>query len=154
MPMPVRMIDVTEKPYSYREATATGFIRLRRETIELIKNKLVEKGDVLAVSTVAAINGVKNTPFLLPLTHNIPITNVKVDYEFLDDGVRVYVNVKTTAQTGVEMEALVGAVMALLNIWDMVKKYEKNEAGQYPYTVINDVRVIEKVKGFHSEDQD
>jgi len=147
MPMPVRMIDVTEKPYSYREATATGFIRLRRETIELIKNKLVEKGDVLAVSTVAAINGVKNTPFLLPLTHNIPITSVKVDYEFLDDGVRVYVNVKTTAQTGVEMEALVGAVMALLNIWDMVKKYEKNEAGQYPYTVINDVRVIEKVKG-------
>ncbi|MCC6053736.1 MAG: cyclic pyranopterin monophosphate synthase MoaC [Thermosphaera sp.] len=145
--MPVRMIDVTEKPYSYREATATGFIRLRRETIELIKNKLVEKGDVLAVSTVAAINGVKNTPFLLPLTHNIPITSVKVDYEFLDDGVRVYVNVKTTAQTGVEMEALVGAVMALLNIWDMVKKYEKNEAGQYPYTVINDVRVIEKVKG-------
>jgi len=147
MPMPVRMIDVTEKPYSYREATATGFIRLRRETIELIKNKLVEKGDVLAVSTVAAINGVKNTPFLLPLTHNIPITSVKVDYEFLDDGVRVYVNVKTAAQTGVEMEALVGAVMALLNIWDMVKKYEKNEAGQYPYTVINDVRVIEKVKG-------
>lgn len=147
MPMPVRMIDVTEKPYSYREATATGFIRLRRETIELIKYKLVEKGDVLAVSTVAAINGVKNTPFLLPLTHNIPITSVKVDYEFLDDGVRVYVNVKTTAQTGVEMEALVGAVMALLNIWDMVKKYEKNEAGQYPYTVINDVRVIEKVKG-------
>jgi cyclic pyranopterin phosphate synthase len=145
--MSVRMIDVTEKPYSYREATATGFIRLRRETIELIKNKLVEKGDVLAVSTVAAINGVKNTPFLLPLTHNIPITSVKVDYEFLDDGVRVYVNVKTTAQTGVEMEALVGAVMALLNIWDMVKKYEKNEAGQYPYTVINDVRVIEKVKG-------
>jgi len=154
MPMSVRMIDVTEKPYSYREATATGFIRLRRETIELIKNKLVEKGDVLAVSTVAAINGVKNTPFLLPLTHNIPITSVKVDYEFLDDGIRVYVNVKTTAQTGVEMEALVGAVMALLNIWDMVKKYEKNEAGQYPYTVINDVRVIEKVKGFHSEDQD
>jgi len=147
MPMSVRMIDVTEKPYLYREATATGFIRLRRETIELIKNKLVEKGDVLAVSTVAAINGVKNTPFLLPLTHNIPITSVKVDYEFLDDGVRVYVNVKTTAQTGVEMEALVGAVMALLNIWDMVKKYEKNEAGQYPYTVINDVRVIEKVKG-------
>jgi cyclic pyranopterin phosphate synthase len=145
--MSVRMIDVTEKPYLYREATATGFIRLRRETIELIKNKLVEKGDVLAVSTVAAINGVKNTPFLLPLTHNIPITSVKVDYEFLDDGVRVYVNVKTTAQTGVEMEALVGAVMALLNIWDMVKKYEKNEAGQYPYTVINDVRVIEKVKG-------
>jgi cyclic pyranopterin phosphate synthase len=140
------MIDVTEKPYSYREATATGFIRLRHETIELIKSKLVEKGDVLAVSTVAAINGVKNTPFLLPLTHNIPITSVKVDYEFLDDGVRVYVNVKTTAQTGVEMEALVGAVMALLNIWDMVKKYEKNEAGQYPYTVINDIRVVEKVK--------
>jgi len=146
MPMSVRMIDVTEKPYSYREATATGFIRLRHETIELIKSKLVEKGDVLAVSTVAAINGVKNTPFLLPLTHNIPITNVKVDYEFLDDGVRVYVNVKTTAQTGVEMEALVGVAMALLNIWDMVKKYEKNEAGQYPYTVINDIRVVEKVK--------
>jgi cyclic pyranopterin phosphate synthase len=142
----VKMVDITSKPEAYREATATGFIKLRRETIELIRKKLIEKGDVLAVSTVAAINAVKNTPNILPLTHNIPITSVEVNYELQDDGVRVFVTVKTTAKTGVEMEALVGVMAALLNIWDMVKKYEKDPTGQYPHTMITDVRVLRKVK--------
>lgn len=140
------MVDITSKPSIHREATATGFIKLKRETVELVKNKLVEKGDVLTVSSIAAINAVKNTPILLPLTHNIPITNVDVKYEVLDEGIRVYVTVKTTAQTGVEMEALTGATIALLNIWDMVKKYEKDEKGQYPYTKIVEVKIIQKIK--------
>ena len=144
--MSVKMVDITSKPEVYREATATGFIKLRRETIELIRKKLIEKGDVLAVSTVAAINAVKNTPNILPLTHNIPITSVEVNYELQDDGVRVFVTVKTTAKTGVEMEALVGVMAALLNIWDMVKKYEKDPTGQYPHTLITDVRILKKVK--------
>jgi len=145
--MGARMIDVTGKDEVYREATATGFIRLKPSTLDAIKRGLVEKGDVISVSTIAAILGVKETPRLLPLTHNIPITGVNVDFSILEDGIRVYVTVKTTAKTGVEMEALMGAVMALLNIWDMVKKYEKDEAGQYPSTVITDVRVVEKKKG-------
>lgn len=141
------MADITKKEESYREAWATGFIKLRPETIELIKKGLVEKGDVFSVSTVAAINAVKLTPHILPLTHNIPITGVNVKFDIVDgEGIRVDVKVKTTAKTGVEMEALVGVAVALLNIWDMVKKYEKDEKGQYPHTEIRSIRVVEKIK--------
>jgi cyclic pyranopterin phosphate synthase len=142
-----KMVDITEKSGVYREATATGFIRLRPETIKRIRERSIEKGDVFTVSTVAAINAVKSVPHLLPLTHNIPITSVNVWYSVEEEGIRVYVKVKTTAKTGVEMEALTGVVVALLNIWDMVKKYEKDEKGQYPHTLITDVKVLEKIKG-------
>jgi len=142
-----KMVDITEKSEVYREATATGFIRLRPETIKRIREGGIEKGDVFTVSTVAAINAVKSVPHLLPLTHNIPITSVNVWYSVEEEGIRVYVKVKTTAKTGVEMEALTGVVVALLNIWDMVKKYEKDEKGQYPHTLITDVKVLEKIKG-------
>jgi len=144
--MSVHMVDVSGKPDSQREAIATGFIKLKKSTIELIRGGKIEKGNVLDVSSVSAILGVKKTPELLPLTHNIPISNVKVDFNIEEEGIRVYVTVKTTAKTGVEMEALMGATAALLNIWDMVKKYEKDEKGQYPETVITDVRVLSKVK--------
>ncbi|MGB9827464.1 MAG: cyclic pyranopterin monophosphate synthase MoaC [Thermosphaera sp.] len=140
------MVDISGKPESQQEAIATGFIKLKKTTVELIRSGKVEKGDVLDASIIAAILGVKKTTELLPLTHNIPISNVKVDFSIEEEGVRVYVTVKTTAKTGVEMEALAGATAALLNIWDMVKKYEKDENGQYPETVITDVRVISKVK--------
>jgi cyclic pyranopterin phosphate synthase len=142
-----KMVDVTGKDEVYREATATGFIKLKPETVKRIREGGVEKGDVLTVSTIAAINAVKSVPHLLPLTHNIPITSVDVEFTLVEDGVRVHVKVKTTAKTGVEMEALMGVLVALLNIWDMVKKYEKDERGQYPHTVISDVRVVEKIKG-------
>ncbi|ADG90887.1 cyclic pyranopterin monophosphate synthase MoaC [Thermosphaera aggregans] len=144
--MSVHMVDVSGKPDSQREAVATGFIKLKKSTIELIRSGKIEKGNVLDVSSVSAILGVKKTIELLPLTHNIPISNVKVDFNIEEEGIRVYVTVKTTAKTGVEMEALMGATAALLNIWDMVKKYEKDEKGQYPETVITDVRVLSKVK--------
>jgi len=145
--MPAKMVDITGKSETYREAIATGLIKLKRETLELIKKGAIEKGDVLTVSTVATINAVKLTPHVLPLTHNIPVTGVNVEFKFEEDGIRVYVSVKTTAKTGVEMEALLGALVALLNVWDMVKKYEKDETGQYPHTAITDVRVLKKVKG-------
>jgi cyclic pyranopterin phosphate synthase len=144
--MSVHMVDVSGKPDSQREAVATGFIKLKKSTIELIRSGKIEKGNVLDVSSVSAILGVKKTPELLPLTHNIPISNVKVDFNIEEEGIRVYVTVKTTGKTGVEMEALMGVTAALLNIWDMVKKYEKDEKGQYPETVITDVRVLSKVK--------
>lgn len=145
------MVDISGKPDVYREAIATGFIKLRPETVEKIKRGEVEKGDVLTTSTIAAILAAKKTPELLPLAHNIPITNVSVSYQLEEQGVRVWVKVKTTAKTGVEMEALTGVAAALLNIWDMVKKYEKDEAGQYPETVITEVKVVSKVKGETSE---
>ncbi|MEM1801452.1 MAG: cyclic pyranopterin monophosphate synthase MoaC [Desulfurococcaceae archaeon] len=144
--MRIQMADITSKDESFRVATATGFIKLRPETIERIKNNLVEKGDVLTISSIAAIIGVKNTSLLLPLTHNIPITNVDVKYEIAENGIRVFVTVKSTAKTGVEMEALMGVATALLNIWDMVKKYEKDEKGQYPDTAITEIKVLEKIK--------
>jgi cyclic pyranopterin phosphate synthase len=107
----------------------------------------VEKGDVLATMKVAAILAVKNTPTIIPHAHPIPIEWVGVDHEFIgDDTISVKVSVKTTWKTGVEMDALTGVAAALLTIWDMVKKYEKDERGNYPETFIEKVVVEEKVK--------
>ncbi len=142
------MVDVTGKQPTYREATAYGRIRLRRETIRLIAEGKVEKGDPLLIAKLAAISAAKKTPDLLPLCHPIPITHVDADCRIEDEEhVGCTVTVKTIAQTGVEMEALTAVTVALLNVWDVVKKYEKDERGQYPYTAIELVRVVEKVKG-------
>jgi len=97
--MSVHMVDISGKPDSHREAIATGFIKLKKSTIQLIREGMVEKGNVLDTSSIAAILGVKKTVELLPLTHNIPISNVKVDFVIEEEGVRVYVYVKTTAKT-------------------------------------------------------
>jgi len=143
----VKMVDVTPKPPVYREATATGYIKLRRETLKALKEGRLEKGDALAVAQVAAIMAAKRTPEIIPLCHPLPITSVDVSFTLSEDGVQVKATVRTVAQTGVEMEALTAATVALLTIWDMVKKLEKDEAGQYPYTEILGIRVESKVKG-------
>ena len=141
------MVDITDKDVVYREAVAEGVIKLREETVRMILEGRIEKGDVFTVSRIAAINAVKNTWNILPLCHNIPITHVQVDYEIVDkERIKVIVKVKTSAKTGVEMEALTGVTVALLNIWDMVKKYEKDPKGRYPHTRIEYVKVVEKVK--------
>ena len=140
------MIDVTSKPVMYREAVAEGSIMLKKSTIELIRQGRVAKGDVITVSRVAAILACKETSRLIPFCHPIPLTHVKVDFEIREDEVKVRVSVKTKAETGVEMEALTGVAMALLTIWDMVKRYEKNEEGLYPSTVIREIKVVSKVK--------
>ncbi|MDH5815996.1 MAG: cyclic pyranopterin monophosphate synthase MoaC [Candidatus Nezhaarchaeota archaeon] len=140
------MVDVTEKGDVYREAEAEGFIKLRSETLKRIREGTVEKGDVFSVTNVAAILAAKKTSELLPLCHPIPITNVSVMISIEDEGVRVRTIVKAIGRTGVEMEALVATSIALINIWDMVKKYEKDEKGQYPYTEITNIRVKSKIK--------
>jgi len=141
------MVDITGKLESYREATAKGWIKLRAETVNRIKEGRIEKGDPIYAARIAGIMAAKNTSNIIPLCHPIPITNVKVDIRVSGpDMVEVESMVKTKAQTGVEMEALVATAAALLTIWDMTKQYEKNSAGQYPYTVIKDIRVIRKVK--------
>lgn len=141
------MADITGKKIVYREAQAEGIIKLKPSTIKRIVERRVEKGDVFTISRIAAINAVKKTPDLLPLCHNIPITHVIVDFKIMgNERIMVRVTVKSTARTGVEMEALTGVSSALLNIWDMVKKYEKDEFGQYPDTVIEYIRVVYKEK--------
>jgi len=141
------MIDISEKKDVQREAVAEGIIRVKPETFKRIIEGRVEKGDVLTVSRIVAINAVKKTPELLPLCHNIPIMHVDVKYEFIEpDKVKVTVMVKSIGKTGVEMEALTGVTLALLNIWDMVKKYEKDDKGNYPDTWIEYIRVVSKRK--------
>ncbi|MCC6022333.1 MAG: cyclic pyranopterin monophosphate synthase MoaC [Desulfurococcaceae archaeon] len=140
------MVDISKKENVYREAIAEGFIRLRKETVELIRRGAIEKGDVITVSKIAGILAAKKVSELLPLCHTIPLTHVDIDLKLLDDGIKVTTVVRTNAQTGVEMEALTATSIALLNIWDMVKKYEKDEMGQYPETVITNIRVVRKYK--------
>jgi len=141
------MVDITGKPEVYREATATGIIKLRPETVGLIKQNKIEKGNPIEIAKIAGILAAKNTCNLIPLCHPLPLTNVRVEIQIEDKKtLRVTTTVKTHAQTGVEMEALVGTAIALLTIWDMVKMYEKNEFGQYPYTVMEGIRVVKKLK--------
>lgn len=140
------MVDISTKPIVPRMARASGIIRLKPGTLEKIRAGKVPKGDVLTVAQTAAILAVKRTPELVPMTHQIPVSSVKVNPEFGRGCVRVDVEVKTSAQTGVEIDALVGVASALLTIWDMVKEFEKDEAGQYPTTSIEGVRVLKKVK--------
>ena len=142
------MIDISEKDSILRIATASGKIYLMKETIERIKNKNVKKGDVFTIAKIAAINAVKKVPDLIPLCHPIPISNITIDFHSETENIiRVTCTVKSVSKTGVEMEALMGVSIAILNIWDVVKMYEKNEGGQYPTTLISDIKVDEKIKG-------
>ncbi len=141
------MVDITGKPKVFREATATGKIKLKPETISLIKSGKVEKGDPLYTAKVAGVLAAKKTSTLIPFCHPLPLTNVKVEIEIIDEStIQVSSTVKTEAQTGVEMEALTATSIGLLTIWDMVKQYEKDADGQYPHTVIENIRVVKKVK--------
>lgn len=141
------MVDITGKPEIFREATATGKIKLKTETIRLIKEGKIKKGDPIYTAKVAGILAAKETSTLIPFCHPLPLTNVQVEVEVLNDfTVQVTSIVRTRAQTGVEMEALVATAVSLLTIWDMVKQYEKNVEGQYPSTVIENIRVVKKVK--------
>ena len=141
------MVDVTAKPEIYREAKAKGAIKLKAETIRLIREGKVEKGDPFQVAKVAGILAAKNTSSLIPLCHPLPLTGVEVELHIVDDSkVEVETTVKTRAQTGVEMEALAAAATALLTVWDMTKQYEKDAQGQYPHTSIQELYVVSKVK--------
>lgn len=140
------MVDITRKTPVYRSATATGLIWLKEATLEAILSRQVKKGDVLSAARLAAILAVKETPRLIPMCHNVPITAVDVVFDFRPGGIRTTVTVTSFGMTGVEMEALSGVSAALLNIWDMVKSLEKDRTGNYPSTEIADIRVVEKRK--------
>ena len=141
-----RMVDIAEKPEEQREALATGKLRLRKTTVELLRKGRTEKGNPLAAAEIAAILAAKRTSEVIPLCHPLSISEVKATGKIVDDGVTVEALVRATGKTGVEMEALVAAAIYLLTVWDMTKQYEKDEKGQYPFTAIEEIRVVRKVK--------
>jgi len=141
------MVDVSGKPEIFREATAKGTIKLKPETIRLINEGKIAKGDPLYTAKIAGILAAKKTSELVPLCHPLPLTSVDVEAKILDESnVEVSAVVKTRAQTGVEMEALTAVSAALLTVWDMTKQYEKDAAGQYPATAIENIHVVKKLK--------
>jgi cyclic pyranopterin phosphate synthase len=141
------MIDVSGKAVIFREATATGTIKLKPETIKLIKAGKIAKGDPLYTAKIAGVLAAKKTSSLIPLCHPLPLTNVQVDVKVSgEEAVEVSATVKAKAQTGVEMEALTAVSMGLLTVWDMTKQYEKDTAGQYPSTTIENIHVVRKFK--------
>ena len=134
-----QMVNVSAKPVSARVATAAGKIRLRPETIELVSKNQMAKGNVLASARIAGIQAAKQTPQLIPLCHNIILSHVEVRIEVILDGLEVQCTARTAAQTGVEMEALTGASVALLTIYDMCKAVDKEME-------ISDIHLLEKTK--------
>lgn len=145
--MSVSQADISRKEVVYREATAQGRIVLKPGTIDRIRKGRLEKGDPVSISKTMAVLAAKNTPQMLALCHPIRIERVAVDESMEKGSVKVTVTVSAHEKTGVEMEAITAVCVALLNIWDVAKPYEKDESGQYPTTRIEDVRVVKKVKG-------
>ena len=134
-----RMVDVSKKPLSARAAVAVGKIRLRKETVDLVRRNEIAKGDVIATARIAGIQAAKQTAHLIPLCHTIPLSEVKIDTVMSEDAVEVTCTARTIAQTGVEMEALTGVSIALLTIYDMCKGVDKEMQ-------ITDVRLVRKIK--------
>nr|MDO8134394.1 cyclic pyranopterin monophosphate synthase MoaC [Candidatus Njordarchaeum guaymaensis] len=150
---PVHMVDVGQKDDLVRVARATGRITLKPETIQRMRNNSIEKGDVISCAQIAGILSAKKTHEIIPLCHPIPITNAVVDVEIEGNDVVVVSEVSALAKTGVEMEALSATAAALLTIWDMTKKYEKDERGQYPSTKIKEIHVLSKTKGAREKNE-
>jgi cyclic pyranopterin phosphate synthase len=141
------MVDVSDKAEIFREAAAKGQIRLKSKTVNLIQKGKVAKGDPLYTAKIAGVLAAKKTSELVPLCHPLPLTNVEVEAKIADKThVELSATVKAKAKTGVEMEALAAVSVGLLTVWDMVKQYEKDAAGQYPTTAIDNVHVTRKLK--------
>jgi cyclic pyranopterin phosphate synthase len=143
----IRMVDVSAKEVVSREATASGTILLKKETLQAIADGTTIKGNVLATARVAATLAIKDTARIIPMCHSIPIHGIEIEFEQTEEKITARVRVISAGKTGVEMEALVGVSCALLTIWDMVKSAEKDKNGQYPVTRIQNIKVEEKRKG-------
>ena len=134
------MVDVGAKQASERRAVASARVLMSRETVEAVRTHRTPKGDPLEVARLAGIMAAKRTADLIPLCHPLPLTHVDVRAELAEDGVRLLAEAATTAQTGVEMEALTAAAVAALTVYDMCKAIEKG-------ITITDVRLEEKTGG-------
>ena len=133
----VRMVDVGDKPLSRRRAVAQAVVRVAPETASRLRE--LPKGDALATAQIAGIMAAKRTSELIPLCHQLPLSVVDVAAEVRDDAVELTATAETTAQTGVEMEALVAASVAALTVYDMAKAVDKK-------MVVESVRLLEKTK--------
>lgn len=135
-----RMVDVGGKPQTIRSATAAGFIRMAPATLSAVREGSGPKGDVLSAARIAGIMAAKKTGELIPLCHPLALDTVSVDFSFTNEGIEVAARAALTGRTGVEMEALTAACVALLTLYDMAKALEKG-------MVIEQVRLIEKTGG-------
>ena len=135
-----RQVDVSGKPEVLRRAAAWGRVRMGRETVRLIRENQIRKGDVLAVAQIAGIAASKRTAELVPLCHNIPIDRVEVRCTLAEDGVEIRSEAVCTWKTGIEMEALTAVAVAALTIYDMCKAVDRG-------MVIEGIRLLEKSKG-------
>lgn len=134
-----RMVDVSAKERSAREAIAAGRIQLRQETLDLIAKNQIGKGNVFATARIAGIQAAKQTSQLIPLCHNLNLSHVEIEIVTSGSGLEVKCTARTVAQTGVEMEALSGVAIALLTIYDMCKAVDKEMQ-------ITDIRLLKKTK--------
>ncbi len=142
----VHMVEVGEKAQQRRTAIASGKIYLQKETIRMIENAEIKKGNVLTTAQIAGIQAVKKTSDLIPLCHPLNLSGIEIEFDVGEDEITATCECKLTGQTGVEMEAITGVSVALLTIWDMTKAVEKDENGQYPNTRISDIKVLKKEK--------
>ena len=134
-----RMVDVSAKPLSHREAVASGKIELQPATLELIASDRIAKGNVFATARIAGIQAAKQTAQLIPLCHTLGLSHVEIGLTSEKNAVAATCTARTTAQTGVEMEALTGVAVALLTIYDMCKAVDKTMR-------IGDVHLVRKTK--------
>lgn len=134
------MVDISAKEATIREAVAEGSITMSAEALLAVKQGAVKKGDVLATARIAGIMAAKKTSDLIPLCHPLALSKVAVDFAFEQDGIRVTALARLTGQTGVEMEAMTAASIALLTIYDMAKALDKS-------MVISNVRLLSKSGG-------
>jgi cyclic pyranopterin phosphate synthase len=135
-----KMVDVSRKPDQEREAVARGFIRLQPETIKLIRQNQMKKGDVLTVAEIAGIQGAKRTGELIPLCHPLQLWKIDVKCTLQENGVQAECTTLCFGKTGVEMEALAGVNVALLTVYDMCKAVDKE-------MVMENIRLVSKTKG-------
>lgn len=135
----VSMVDVSQKPGSVRAAVASGRIALGRETLALINQNKIAKGNVLATARIAAIQAAKRTAEWIPLCHQLNLQHIAVDFSEEANGLKISASVRTVAQTGAEMEALTAVCVAALTIYDMCKAVDKT-------MVVGEVRLISKTK--------
>jgi cyclic pyranopterin monophosphate synthase len=133
------MVDVGHKPDQVRTATAEGLIRLSPQTVDLIRQNQMKKGDVLTIAEIAGIQAAKRTSELIPLCHPLSITKIDVKTQLNDEGVLVTGYARCTGKTGIEMEALTAVSVALLTIYDMCKAVDKA-------MIISNIRLLEKTK--------
>ena len=133
------MVDVGGKPVQRRIAKAEGTVRCAAETIRLLRERALPKGDVLTVAKVAAIQAAKRCDALIPMCHSLPLDGVEVEFEVEAEQIRIRASVSTTAKTGVEMEALTAVSVAALTIYDMCKAVDKTMC-------ISDIRLVSKTK--------